>query len=61
VIEPHTGDKPKLVERLRKELETETIEEVFEVADVADDLVLDDEEEEDEALIAEEPEEPEEE
>lgn len=61
VIEPHTGDKPKLVERLRKELETETIEEVFEVADVADDLVLEDEEEEDESLIVEEPEEPEEE
>lgn len=61
VIEPPTGDKPKLVERLRKELETETIEEVFEVADVADDLVLDEEEEEDEALIVEEPEEPEEE
>ena len=60
VIEPHTGDKPKLVERLRKELETETIEEVFEVADDADDLVLDDEEE-DESLIVEESEEPEEE
>jgi DNA-directed RNA polymerase delta subunit len=62
VIEPHTGDKPKLVERLRKELETEIADEVFEVSDVADDLVLDDgDEEEDEELIIEEPEEPEEE